>query len=864
MTKEKGKAGVLGINPSISRRSFIKWGGTVSGAAVASSLLPGGLLKQVFDTEQAKAAGGTWTYTACNMCGGQSGIKVNVEGGTVKKIEPSGFNPAGVTNICTDNANDPSDFLHTDWGGCMCPKGNAGVKSLYDPDRLMTPMKRRATSPRGAGAIWDPISWDDALNEVKSRLEKIASATGGYTGAHQVLWFGEDHSFTHPQKDFCKMYGTPNYMNHSNLCDTGRKRIFSVPMGDERPIPDYAHAKYALVFGWNFLAATKWSHLPRIARQFFDNGGRMVLVDPVFSNTAAAARRNGGEWVPIKPGTDGALALAMAYVIINESRYDAAFVGSNVIGFSEYSDYVNGLGSDSTAKTPAWAEAKTGIPAADIERLAREVSDPGNHPAIIDCWSGPGQHTNAVQGGRAISALMALTGQIGGAGNMVFAHKKGNKHRTIVKSLSSLSRPRVDGKGYPVSQNGYPLAHGSGIYVRARDVMYDSDLSAAAYWAKYPYLGASEAEADENRPKAAVFVFQNWVMSVPNTQKNIDALNKLDFIVTIDTHLSETAQMSDIILPGSNYLERYDFTGNWVTFYSTSLRQPVVNSWIGNPYGYEAGTIMELGRRMGLSGDPGSTPPGDFNMTYEQYLGQELLLQSTIKASLYPSGDPSNLADCDAALNAMKALPGAVWPSAAELQANVATWGTQYGNISKLKRKSDSRQIIVLNSYSGTDDGSGNADEIIGYHSLETAGYDALPVYADPVDTPANTPGYPLHLVNWKQSEHTHSRTHNNIWLMEMKGTNPVYINTATASGLGIVDGDAITVESPYATVNGTAFVTEGIQPDTVGMLHGFGHTALGTIAQGKGTSDGALPPGKAEAISGQACHKEVAVKVYK
>ena len=142
--------------------------------------------------------------------------------------------------------------------------------------------------------------------------------------------------------------------------------------------------------------------------------------------------------------------------------------------------------------------------------------------------------------------------------------------------------------------------------------------------------------------------------------------------------------------------------------------------------------------------------------------------------------------------------------------------------------------------------------------------FDALPVYTDPEDAPPNTPGYPLYLVNWKQSEHTHSRTFNNEWLMEMKGTNPCYINKTVADGMGIKDGDAIIVESPTGSVQATAFPTEGIQPNTVGMMHGFGHWALGEIAKGKGTAGGKLAPGKAEAISGQACHKEVAVKISK
>ncbi len=868
MTDVNSKGGMK-LNPAVSRRAFLQWGSAIGGTAVASTLLPGGLLRQVFDSDKAKADdAGTWIYSACNMCGGCSGINVNVVDGAVRKIEPNPYNAAGVANICINDTSDAADFVNatTGWGAGMCPKGNSGYKSLYDPDRIKTPMKRDPSSPRGVGAVFNPITWDDALNEITTYLQGLKAEQSG-NGAHQLLFFSEDGiTGNNPQQDFCKMFGTPNYIQHTSLCDVARKRAFSVPFGDERPVPDFAHAKYALIFGWNFLSATKWSHLPRIARQFFDNGGRMVVVDPVFSSTAAAACRNGGQWVPIKPGTDGALALALANVLINENLYNVAFVNANVIGFQAFSDYVTGV-SDGVPKDPNWAEGKTGVPAATIVSLAREIGESSNYPAVIDTWSGPGHHTNGTQGGRAISALLALTGQIGNKGNAVFTNRLGPSARTATNTHdASLSRPRIDGLGKPLSQNGFPLGHGSGIVLRARDVIYDSDLSADDYYAKYPYLGSSASDADTNRPKAAIFVFDNLVMNSSNVQKNIDGLNKLEYIVSIDTHLSETAQMADIILPGANFLERYDFTVNWVTFYSFGLRQPTVSSWVGNPYIDEIGIIMELGRRLGLKGDAGSTAPGDFSMTETQYLGQQLLLNSTIKGNLYPSGDPTNMADCDAALNALKALPGAVWPTLNDLVANVSNWGTKYGTVSKLKTVIGGNQKIVLNSYSGTDAGSGTADAISGYKSLQTAGYDALPVYRDPVDAPGQLgyDGYPFYMVSWKQTEHTHTRTFNNVWLMEMKGTNPCLINKAVADSMGIKNGDAIKIESPIATVDATAFPVEGIEPTTVGVMHGFGHWALGSVAEGKGTAAGRLMPGKPEAISGQGISKEVAVKVYK
>ena len=137
-----------------------------------------------------------------------------------------------------------------------------------------------------------------------------------------------------------------------------------------------------------------------------------------------------------------------------------------------------------------------------------------------------------------------------------------------------------------------------------------------------------------------------------------------------------------------------------------------------------------------------------------------------------------------------------------------------------------------------------------------------LPDYVAPQDRPNST--YPLYLINWKEALHTHSRTMNNRWLMEFHGQNELWINTSRAQSLGIADGDTVTVENQYAKATAKARVTSRIHPDVVGMTHGFGHTALGPIAKGKGTNDTQFVPGKVDPISGMAAHKDAAVRVYK
>jgi thiosulfate reductase/polysulfide reductase chain A len=121
---------------------------------------------------------------------------------------------------------------------------------------------------------------------------------------------------------------------------------------------------------------------------------------------------------------------------------------------------------------------------------------------------------------------------------------------------------------------------------------------------------------------------------------------------------------------------------------------------------------------------------------------------------------------------------------------------------------------------------------------------------------------YPLFLINWKEASHTHTRTQNNPWLLEIKPDNPLVIHPSAARRYGIDDGDTVTVESLYGRVTGRAKLSERMHPEVVGLQHGFGHTALGRNAEGRGTADGRLRPTKADPLSGMSLHKECCVRI--
>jgi len=882
---------------NVSRRRFLKTataiGGGLAGTAIGSATA--GLVRAADGPSPGSAEldrrygrdAGEWIASCCNACGGQCGIFAHVVEGKVVKIEPNPWNPNNYSNISSDFFANYDPAVGVRDGAAICPKGNASIFGLYDPDRVATPMKR--TNPKKGldeDPGWQEIGWEQALTEIADRLRPLREA--GHP--EELLWWSEDHSFTHPQQDFCALFGTPNYSNHSNLCDVARKASFKMVMGDERPLADFVQSKYILLFGWNPTSAIKWVYLPRILTKALEGGARLVVVDPHLSDTAAKAQ----EWVPIRPSTDGALALAMARVIIGERLYDEAFVSTWTAGFDKFRGLAN-------LATPRWAEEITSVPAKTIERLAVEFAT--TKPALADVWSGPGQHTNGVQGGRAIALLNALVGTFDGPGGMIIPDKRGSKW-SQAEPETPISAARFDGLG------DFPFGHSSGVYGRGFERLLDGSG---------PY-----------QPKAGMCVFQNLVMSGPGSARVAEALAKLETFVVVDTHVSETALLADYLIPGTHFLERYDVNSHWVTWSALGLRQPVVGAEQPqtSPYPYRGGIfgqmaeyefVAALGRKLGLKDKTGKDffsvgavsgePVDDLTAWYEEQLSNEL-----------KKGAPG------VTLDEMKALPGAVWvdkggtryakyaepvkskfvadpdgtvwdkPAGDETrkQLGILVDGTLWTAPEAEGGVAVGRTIVGMIFYTDGDkllDGpklEGKKPKQIGYaiggsdprrgfmtssgkvefwndKYLDKTDVAGRPVDAGPLFRPRDwlpDDDYPLYLINWKEASHTHTRSQNNPLLVHLKPSNPLRMHPDTAARFGIADGDEVIVESPHGSVRATAEVTTRIHPEVVGAQHGFGHTALGKVAQGRGTAFGVLNTIRYDPLSGQAAHKEICVRI--
>ncbi|MFN6953077.1 MAG: molybdopterin-dependent oxidoreductase, partial [Albidovulum sp.] len=304
--------------------------------------------------------------------------------------------------------------------GTLCPKGHYGQYLLYDPDRIKGPMKR--TNPkkgRNEDPKFVPITWDEALDIVAGRLNALREKGESHRFA-TLTGRGWGYTDVGLLKEFGALYGTPNYnLGHSSMCSDASETVKHFMDGHHAySAYDYPNCNYLLVFGAGFLESFRpfnanmqnWGKMRTKAPKT-----KVTVVDVHLNTTASAADRA----LLIKPGTDGALALAMAHVILSEGLWDRDFCGdfddptlrflpNNSVDVSRFKEkWTLGLAewwnAELKDRTPEWAERITTISAQDIVAVAREFAT--TKPAVALFERGASAHTNGVYNGMAIHAL---------------------------------------------------------------------------------------------------------------------------------------------------------------------------------------------------------------------------------------------------------------------------------------------------------------------------------------------------------------------------------------------------------------------------------------------------------------------------
>jgi len=486
--------------------------------------------------------------TMCEMCVWRCGVLAKVQNGRVVKLEGNPANP------------------HSN--GKLCPRGQSGLMNTYDPDRVLSPLIR--VGKRGEG-LFRKASWEEALDLVAKNMLAIKQKYGP-----EAMIFSSTHCLSQIQfENLLNAFGSPNYGTQRSLCFNAMIISNLMTYGMEEPDRDYSKLKYIILTGRNLMEAISTSETSALSHAI-DRGVKVVYLDPRFTKTAAKA----AEWLPIRPGTDLAIHLALLNVIIGEHLYNAQFVSNHTDGFDKLAGSIGSY-------TPEWAAGITEIPADTIRRIAREFAAAAPYALAHNGWR-TSNFVTSFQVERAIAILNALVGNWGTA-----MFSSAGEGAPVLGAPTQPSYPRITAQrldGVPWKYPFVPLS--IGVFQELREAV----LSGTPYQAHGWFISR-----------------QNPAMSLPDRGRTLEAFGKMDFIVTIDILMNDTSWFSDVVLPEASYLERYDPLN--IVGDKAFLRQPVIAAqgdgksslWI----------FKELGTRLGL---------GDyFQYTDEQdYLTKQL------------------------------------------------------------------------------------------------------------------------------------------------------------------------------------------------------------------------------------------------
>ena len=478
--------------------------------------------------------------TYCRICEPLCGLVATVEDGKLVKLRPDDAHPLSK--------------------GFACPKGIAMTDVQNDPDRVLHPLRRREDGS------FERVTWPEALDEIGERLGRIRAEHGG----EAIGWYMGNpsaFSYSHPLwvKGFLDGVGSPHWYTASSQDVSNRFAASHFLYGSAYllPIPDLARTDFLLMVGANPLVSHgSVMSAPRVKDQLHaitERGGRVVVIDPRRSETARAF-----EHVAVNPDADAWLLLAMLQVIFDEGLEDAEALASQASG-------VDALRELAAHHSPEATEARTGLPAAAVRQLARDLA--GAERAAVYGRTGSCLGRSGTLVSFLLDALNLVTGNLDREGGAVF----GDSPFPFEELLERL------GVGY---DNG-----------RSRIGDFPEVIGALP-----ASLMAKEITTPGKGQIRALFVSAgNPALSVPNGEELEAAIGDLDLCVAIDFYVSDTAKHADFVLPATTFLEREDFPLPFLGLFTTPFIQ--MTEAVVEPAGearQEWDIIEEISERIGI------------------------------------------------------------------------------------------------------------------------------------------------------------------------------------------------------------------------------------------------------------------------
>jgi len=858
----------------ITRRAFIQNSGIVAGLATVGGNLP--LIAKAAAAAKGRGAAAPASYvkSTCVHCVQFCGISVKMENGIIRTIYP-------------DEAR--GDYFNKG----ICPKGVSGGFNTYNPYRLKAPMKR--TNPNkgvNEDPRWVEISWDEAFDTIAARLDKIRKED-----PRKLIWqHGHGKYLIGDQfpKAFAKAFGTPNLVHRTTVCEAARHVADEVTWGYHGFLPDLEHCNMLLNFGGNYLEGGQWGRwLDHAAADGRERGLKIVVVEPRLSHCAAKA----DQWVPIRPGKDPVLMLGMAKVLIDNGLIDEAFLTTytnapdlvgedgNVLHTADGKPLVwdaksnkarpytkgvepalrgaytvNGKPCKTAFQvfaeslkdmTPAYVEEVADVPAATVERLARDFGKAAmigatvtldghvlrHRPVAIHTFRGLAAKQFGVQNWRAGLILQMLVGCVDAVGG-INLHSVYKSPKYLKPSKAEYPPKRVD------LQTSVFFPHAT--HNVAQQVALTL-LDPKAYGLDYT-------------PEMQIFYATNRPFSASEGLKQVEGM-KPTFNVVIDIVMSEAAWMADIVLPDLTYLESWHFSP---TRYTPSTKHSAIRQPVANVYNlpHDAYSIIwELAKRLGIR---------------DKYIGNINKNWGLKKHKMEPGRD----------YTARQAVE-LIWLEKTKGKKPF-DYALEHGFVGKKLSPKDTYLKGVEKQFKGPDKpkmyfyaeqlvGSyANVEKAVQKHGIKNIDLAAYRVALSPLPrkehafpTPhVEAADYPLYLITHKRMYRNQGgNTALNPILNALGDTdeNWVAIHPATAKSLGIEDRGQVVIETRVGKVQGMARLSQGIRPDTVAVSYHYGQWSGGMPASArKGIWINSVLELHPDVIAGMNSSNDTKCKVYR
>jgi len=707
-------------------------------------------------------------FSSCVMCqGGKCGIEVTIEDNKVIKI--------------TGNKSHPFNE------GQLCPKGLAGLEQLYDSDRLLKPKKKIDKNN------WEAIEWDEALQIIVERMNHIKDKYG--PESFLFMW-GPTPPYKELFQGLAKSYGTPNQFAHTSICDANRRLAKKLTYNDYRPLPDFKNSDYILLFGANPLEAHKWFYFFKDVKNAVKRGAKLVVIDPRQTKSA----KNADLWVSVKPGTDGALALSLAQVIIEEKLYNQEFIDKYSRGFTSFKAEVM-----QKKYNPENVSQITGVNTETIYTIARRFAK--SKRQLADSWTGLDNQRQGIDAHRAVACLNALVGSVDAPGGMVFREEGRLKSPKFTNNIKA--KPLHEEVGFSNLTASYGC----------RGLIPEAILN-PGHVPTGPLLEEKITSLYNGQGiKGAFIYFTNPILADANSERWRKALSHLDFAVGYDIYQTDTLEafpVGSIILPDTTYLERREVVKQYSNGALLTMYQKVVEPQYNAKSGYW--TFVKLGKLLGYD-------------SFQNF--DEDDIESYLKMRL----DIEQIDGSRVQLEELKRK--GIWLANNYDEPKYYRYGR-----------------LLNGKFNFTLDEDMESDLVKEF--LQVGGNQA-PVYELQTDNDKLKL-----ITTGKLRCHTHSTTQNLPTLMNREGKNFLLINPEDAKEREIRDGEEVVVSSEIDRVTLTAKVTSEIRPGVVQASHGFGHTSENLrVAKGQGANINRLVDNlKLDPISGVSYLNETTVTI--